>query len=463
MVKSIPFSTYDFFGYLSSGFVALLALQQLVGFPEVIGRDHTPIEAALLVLAAYVAGQLVADAAKALLEDGIVHRLLRPPSVRLLSARAPRFLGFIFLRYFKPLPPEIRDRIVRRARREGVAPHGESLFLHVRFHSETRADGELMSRLATFVAQYGFARNLCLASLGSGTVLLLAARWLHHPNLPRYGDHMRGVRRVHAVAPIQTIWDCGVAGSTTDCAEYAEYMRLRREVRCGEVQAGRNYQLGGTTFSVLGGRDSRTSEVNTQSAVIKVGHGPHSAMLTGDSDVRAWRWITSTYPEVLLASTALLASHHGSMTFFEEPEPARLTLRSLLPPRELPVSRPPLLAGLAPWPAAGRDRVSLASLVGQSAFPQNPRPSLPLVRRRPLAPPPTRLYTDHLRLISPQVVIVSVGRNTHGHPERRALDLYDRYTTDPPIATLPRVCRTDRLGMLRLELDGHGWIIRPVR
>ena len=46
----------------------------------------------------------------------------------------------------------------------------------------------------------------------------------------RDADHVRGVKKLHARFPIQEVWDSDYPGTTTDSAEYREYMELRRRV-----------------------------------------------------------------------------------------------------------------------------------------------------------------------------------------------------------------------------------------
>jgi len=46
----------------------------------------------------------------------------------------------------------------------------------------------------------------------------------------RDADHMRGIKKVHEYFPVESIWDSGHPGTTTNSSEYQEYMDLRREV-----------------------------------------------------------------------------------------------------------------------------------------------------------------------------------------------------------------------------------------
>lgn len=186
-VKDLPFSVYDFFGYLAAGMVVLVGLQFLTGAPPVLGREHSAMESLALVLAIYIIGQVVAQIAKPILEDFIVRRLLGPPSVLLVSARRNGLVAAVFRGYYTPVPERIRKRVLARATDEGAASSGEALFLHIRFHGELRNDPSLMKRLDAFLSQYGFARNVALALIVMGLAALGEAHFVHRPNLPLYG------------------------------------------------------------------------------------------------------------------------------------------------------------------------------------------------------------------------------------------------------------------------------------
>jgi hypothetical protein len=51
-----------------------VALDLILGFPDVLGRDFKVVDTAILLLGIYVAGQIMATPAKAILEDGKVIR-----------------------------------------------------------------------------------------------------------------------------------------------------------------------------------------------------------------------------------------------------------------------------------------------------------------------------------------------------------------------------------------------------
>src|SRR5207249_2635035 len=63
-------------------------------------------------------------------------------------------------------------------------------------------------------------------------------------NSHRDADHMRGLKRVTARFPINTICDNGVACGTPDCTEYKEYMACRRAATPVLVKHGAVWDYG---------------------------------------------------------------------------------------------------------------------------------------------------------------------------------------------------------------------------
>jgi len=169
----VPFDPYDFFGYLASGLLVLVGMQLVFGFPQVLGHEMRLFDSALVLLSVYVAGQLVATPAKALLEDLIVGKLLRRPSVNLFETKKPPIRGFLFPGFYKPLPEPIRKRILDRGSGDGITSTGEELFLRVRYKPETLENESLMKKLDAFISKYGFSRNLAFTSVVVGVALLL--------------------------------------------------------------------------------------------------------------------------------------------------------------------------------------------------------------------------------------------------------------------------------------------------
>ena len=139
-------------------------------------------------------------------------------------------------------------------------------------------------------------------------------------NSHRDSDHMRGIKKLHMKHPIQEIRDTGVPGTTTTSQEYKDYMDLRRKVR-SFVQKPRTYKtFGDTWFEFMNGAWDDYTEPNDQSMVVKIECSNSYVMLPGDTSYRPWKEkILPFYGTNDLSSEILLASHHGSNTFFDDP------------------------------------------------------------------------------------------------------------------------------------------------
>lgn len=144
----------------------------------------------------------------------------------------------------------------------------------------------------------------------------------------RDADHMRGVKKLHARFPIKTIWDSDYPGTTTDSSEYRAYMDLRRQLGSKVIEKQKYFDYGRTRLRMLSAKDDRLgSNANAQGIVIKVEQRNDgmdriegSAMLPADSDAETWRLgILEDYNKSEVSSNILMAAHHGSISFFDDP------------------------------------------------------------------------------------------------------------------------------------------------
>ncbi len=172
-MSRIPFSLYDFFGYLAAGFILLAATDYAFDAGWLLRDPLTLVSSTFWVVSAYILGHIVANLAGHLIEHGVVRHGLGAPDDILLQD--PRRQGWrrLFPGYFTPLPPETRSRVLKRARqRADLAGPGRALFFHC--HTIVRRDPVVRDQLASFLNLYGFCRNSCLALLFGAVVLLSA-------------------------------------------------------------------------------------------------------------------------------------------------------------------------------------------------------------------------------------------------------------------------------------------------
>lgn len=212
-------------------------------------------------------------------------------------------------------------------------------------------------------------------------------------NSHRDADHMRGIKKIHRNHPIQTIWDAGVVGTTTTSREYREYMDLRRTIGGRAIEARKRWRYGTAVLRCMNAAWEDYSDPNDQSIVLRVEDKGSSAILTGDTSYRPWKEkILPFYGSDRLSTSILLAAHHGSISFFDDPADEK------------------------------------------------------------------RYYTVHMLRIAPAMTLVSVGPNTHGLPDGKAMELYAKYSSGSSKGN--KVYTTEDMGTMRLVLkDDGGWTI----
>lgn len=145
-------------------------------------------------------------------------------------------------------------------------------------------------------------------------------------NTHRDADHMRGITDLHDQHTIKQIKDSDVPGTTTDSPEYKAYMQLRRSVAVDKIEPRKYTTYGNAKYRWMNANWDDYTDVNQQSVVVKVEYKTPtcSVMFTGDTDYRPWKEkILPHYAEADLNSGILIAPHHGSVTFFDDPSDTR--------------------------------------------------------------------------------------------------------------------------------------------
>lgn len=212
---------------------------------------------------------------------------------------------------------------------------------------------------------------------------------------------MRGIGKINKYFPIRRIWDSGYPGTTTNSNEYLEYMKLRREVGFVERKRLTRQDLGMTRLRYLSAKDNRLEQnANAQGLVIKVEHlsadGCQSSALL-TGDCDAQTW------------------RHGIMQDYAKSEVSTSIL--------------------------------MGAHHGSISFFDDPTDT-------------KNYYTTHMSAINPSMTILSVGDNAHGHPNRKAIELYEKYSTGSKRGN--KLLTTQEKGTIRLALKDDGWSLCPV-
>lgn len=167
----IPFSVYDFFGYLASGFALLAVYDYMTGARWLLAESAPFGLTSAAILASYVLGHAVAHLSSILIEHGLVRRVLGSPESNLLASTPPATRWrWLFPGMFSPLPGPTRERVLAYASVVGITSDSRALFLHC--HQRTKSDEPTRVRLDTFLTLYGFCRNLSMATTLSAVTLI---------------------------------------------------------------------------------------------------------------------------------------------------------------------------------------------------------------------------------------------------------------------------------------------------
>lgn len=153
-------SDYDVFAYLPQGFFVLAAFDFFFGTSFVIHASWDVPTGVFVLFLSYAAGHLVAGPASRILEAGIVHDMLKPPSVHLLSPeqRASWLLRSLLPAYFSPLSRPTRACVQAALAKAGTGLHGDEAYWVA--YTVAKRDAQAKPRLENFLNVYGFCRNL---------------------------------------------------------------------------------------------------------------------------------------------------------------------------------------------------------------------------------------------------------------------------------------------------------------
>ena len=219
----------------------------------------------------------------------------------------------------------------------------------------------------------------------------------------RDADHIRGIQDLHDAFPLDAIWDSDYPGTTTDTPEYKAYMQLRRKVGSRVIKKQTRDDYGRTRLRYLSAKDERLPKnANAQGVIVKVEH-----------------------------RNASMVSVEGSTTL-------------------------PGDSDAATWKDGVLKDYSDSDL-SCDIFLAAHHGSISFFETSPDARP---CFVEHLQAMSPAMTLISVGDNPYGHPDKKALELYEEYSTGS--SSGEKVWRTDKQGTMALTLkDGGGGGLSP--
>ena len=180
-MKDIPFTSYDFWGYLTAGFGMLFVADYAADTHLIDRQSWSLVESLVAISLAYMVGHVIAGMAAFLWEGLLLRKWTGVPTDILMAAapKGPWLLRTIAPTYYKPFELSLRQRITKKANADGVPAKGEGLFWAA--FGATRDSDRAQSRMSDFLNQYGLCRNLSFSACVCAVVLLYASLTHRHP------------------------------------------------------------------------------------------------------------------------------------------------------------------------------------------------------------------------------------------------------------------------------------------
>ena len=154
-MNNFPFSVYDFFGYISAGFLLISAWMYFV--KNQLNFTDDLMTNFVFIIIAYILGHINAMPSKFFLEDLIVGKVLKKPNINLFNKNRKCWYR-LFPGYYKSLPKKQIDKILTKSKTHQIDEPGESLFIHAFVRVKSIEDAN--TRLKSFLNLYGFCRNI---------------------------------------------------------------------------------------------------------------------------------------------------------------------------------------------------------------------------------------------------------------------------------------------------------------
>lgn len=176
MDNKIPFTSYDFWAYLSAGFLLLFVVDQIAATGLLARDSWTVVQSVVAISAAYAVGQLVASISSLVFERVLVGKVLGyPRNVLFGHPKAWQWVRALMPGYFGALPDQTKQAALEKGKAVGITGPGEALFWAA--YANARSSAVTMGRLDNFLNLYGFCRNTALVAFVDAALLYWSYRW----------------------------------------------------------------------------------------------------------------------------------------------------------------------------------------------------------------------------------------------------------------------------------------------
>jgi len=131
-----------------------------------------------------------------------------------------------------------------------------------------------------------------------------------------HDDHAGGAASVVQALKPRLWWESAWVGTSPGYREALTQLH-RKGLRWQRVRPGQSLTLDGVHFDVLAPDSTWTAaqhDANETSVVLRVRHGAHRFLLTGDAEGEEEAWLLSRYTPDELRADVLKVGHHGSRT-----------------------------------------------------------------------------------------------------------------------------------------------------
>lgn len=164
-------------------------------------------------------------------------------------------------------------------------------------------------------------------------------------NTHPHNDHLCGLKEIYDSIGIKELWHSGHKPSRGHEQAYKELSEVIKKIGDSNVYQmlgtneenklnGEQHEIGDIFYHILSpaeyvcddiegeSGEKRDKRIHEQCGVIRFSYGkdPGRILITGDSDLCAWKEHITNYHKDHLTANVLSASHHGSRTFFMDKE-----------------------------------------------------------------------------------------------------------------------------------------------
>ncbi|HIO01750.1 MAG TPA: hypothetical protein EYN14_07315 [Alphaproteobacteria bacterium] len=164
-----PFTDYDFYAYLTSGGLLLVAIDYSLNQGAILNSDWSFLQIVAAIAAAYVAGHIIAMFSSVIYEHWLIGSLVKHPIDVQVGLKKQNWfdryvIGSLAGRYYRPLSEAHRQEILDAVQaKTGGEPKREDIFRIG--YGAARRDEDTRQRLDEFRNMYGFCRNISLSAL----------------------------------------------------------------------------------------------------------------------------------------------------------------------------------------------------------------------------------------------------------------------------------------------------------